>query len=111
MAKLQEVLDMHDEICQRARSVIKTKGMDYNRGQQDKDTLFNMSVCATLGITDTQTAGILVRLSDKFMRLISLTKDPSVTPAVKNESVKDTVEDTINYLVYLYIKYMEEQKK
>ncbi|UVF62262.1 hypothetical protein [Nitrososphaeria virus YSH_1032793] len=107
MTKLDEVLRIHQEICEKARSVIETKGRDYNRGQQDKDTLFNMSVCELLGITENVPQGILVRLSDKFMRLVSLTKDPRENPAVKDESVKDTIEDTINYLVYLYIKYSE----
>lgn len=107
MAKLEDVIATHKEICDKARSVIEIKGKDYNRGQQDKDTLFNMAVCEILGITDTVTEGILVRLSDKFMRLISLTKNPLENPAVKNESVRDTIEDTINYLVYLWIKYEE----
>ncbi len=111
MTKLVDVLAIHEEICNKARSVIKTKGQDYNRGQQEKDTLFNMSVAPLLGIVDNVPQGILVRLSDKFMRLISLTKDPLENPAVTNESVRDTIEDTINYLVYLYIKYEEERKK
>ena len=111
MVKLEEVLATHEEICNKARSVIRAKGQDYNRGQQDKDTLFNMSVAPLLGIVDNVPQGILVRISDKFMRLISLTKDPSVNAAVKDESVRDTIEDTINYLVYLYIKYKEERDR
>lgn len=111
MVKLEEVLSIHEEICNKARSVIQAKGQDYNRGQQDKDTLFNMSVAPLLGITETVTQGILVRILDKMMRLISLTKDPSTIAAVKDESVRDTVEDMINYLVYLYIKYQEEREK
>ncbi len=107
MTKLEEVLSIHQQTCDKARSIIKTKGQDYNRGQQDKDTLFNMSVCEILGITDNVPQGILVRLSDKFMRLVSLTKNPLENPAVKNESVNDTIEDMINYLVYLKIKYNE----
>lgn len=111
MVKLEEVLTTHEEICNKARSVIKAKGQDYNRGQQEKDTLFNMSVAPLLGIVDNVPQGILVRLSDKFMRLISLTKDPGVNAAVKDESVKDTIEDSINYLVYLWIKYKEERER
>lgn len=107
MTTLNDVLRVHDETCNKAKSVIEIKGRDYNRGMQDVDTLFNISVCKTLGITDSITQGILVRLSDKFMRLISLTKDPQENPEVKNESVNDTIEDTINYLIYLKIKYNE----
>ena len=101
---------MHNEMTEAAYSVIETKGKDYNREQQAQgDTLYNMTIAKELGITDSITQGILVRLSDKFMRLISLTKNPKEQPAVKDESVKDTIQDTINYLVYLYCKYEEER--
>jgi hypothetical protein len=110
MTTLEEVIEIHKELCDEARAIIKIKGRDYNREQQNGgDTLFNMSVSSLLGITKTVTQGILVRISDKFMRLISLTKYPTETPAVKDESVKDTIKDMINYLVYLYIKYKEDQ--
>lgn len=107
MATLEQVQSIFREIMGEAYSIIKLKGLDYNRDQQDNDTLFNMSVCKTLGITETETAGILVRLSDKLMRLISLTKEPNTKAAVADEKVKDTIIDSINYLVYLYIKYEE----
>ena len=48
--------------------------------------------------------------TDKLMRLVSLTKDPSTISEVKDESVQDTIEDTINYLVYLYCKYEESNR-
>ena len=107
MTTLDDVLKIHEETCDKARSIIEKKGRDYNRGMQDKDTLFNISVAPLLGIVDTIPQGILVRLTDKFMRLISLTKNPQENPEVTNESVNDTIEDTINYLIYLKIKYNE----
>ena len=108
MASLEHVLKVHDEMTQAAKSVIETKGRDYNRSQQKEgDTLFNMEVSTLLGITNNAAQGILVRLSDKFMRLSSLCVDPSANPAVKDESVTDTIQDSINYLVYLKIKYDE----
>ena len=112
MTTLKKVLKTHRELCDNSRSVIAIKGRDYNRKQQKSgDTLFNMSVCKMLGITDTIPQGILVRLSDKFMRLSSLCRDPKEHPAVTDEKVKDTIQDTINYLVYLYIKYEEERNE
>ena len=78
--------------------------------QNGGDTLYNLTVSTVLGITDTTTQSILVRISDKIMRLVSLTKNPDTISEVKDESVQDTIEDTINYLVYLYCKYEEANK-
>lgn len=110
MIKLETVLQVHREICEEAQRLISTKGADYNRAQQlAGDTLFNMRVGTILGITDTITQGVLNRISDKFMRLISLTKDPTVQAAVKDESVRDTVRDVVNYVIYLYLFYVESR--
>lgn len=112
MTKLEKVITTHKELCDNARKIIKLKGRDYNRKQQNNgDTLFNLTVAKQLGIVDTTTQSILVRISDKMMRLISLTSNPRETPAVKNESVRDTIEDTVNYMVYLYCKYEEERNE
>lgn len=84
------------------------KGADYNRDQQlAGDTLFNLRVCALLGIVPYPMTGILVRVCDKFMRLISLTKNPSRKPKVKQESVRDTIRNLHNYLDYLGLLYEE----
>lgn len=108
MTTLETVMKVHNMLCTEARSIISTKGHDYNREQQQNgDTLFNLTVSQVLGITETTTQGILTRLGDKFMRLISLTKSKHIKAAVKNESVKDTTKDIINYVTYNYIKYCE----
>jgi hypothetical protein len=108
MPTLEGVKRAHYELCSEALAIVEKKGHDYNRQQQKNgETLFNMKVSQMLGITETHTQGILVRLTDKLMRLISLTKDPETTAEVKDESVKDTIKDTINYLVYLYCIYDE----
>ena len=111
MTSLKHVLKEHERITQKAYSVVRAKGADYNRKQQTGgDTLFNMTVSKSLGITDTITQGIMVRISDKFMRLASLTINPKQNAAVKDEKVEDTICDTINYLIYLRIKYAEERE-
>ena len=110
MTSLEKVLKEHKAICEKAYSVVESKGKDYSRTQhEDGDTLANITNCKTLDITDSVCQGLLVRLSDKFSRLISLTRDPNVNPAVIDEKVTDTIEDSINYLVYLKIKYDEER--
>ena len=111
MTTLKKVLKEHNRLCKNAYNMVEKKGADYNRKQQkDGDTLYNLSVAKQLDIVDTVTKSILVRLSDKMMRLVSLTGDPKVNAEVKDEKVSDTIEDSINYLVYLYCKYQEERK-
>lgn len=86
--------------------LVRRKGADYNRDQQEAgDTLFNLRVCELLGIVDTVEQGILVRLSDKLMRLISLTKEPGREAEVTNEKVRDTALDVHNYVDYLVLLY------
>lgn len=110
MPSLSNVLAFRQEMFKKSFDLIQKKGADYNRDQQEQgDTLFNLKVCELLGIVPTTEAGILVRLSDKFMRLISLTKDASRNPAVKDESVLDTVADVHNYVDYLALKYLERR--
>lgn len=90
-------------------ALIDKKGADYNRDQQlAGDTLFNLKVAEILGIVPTAERGILVRLSDKFMRLISLMA-PGREAAVKDESIRDTVRDMHNYLDYCLQIWEERQ--
>ena len=112
MITLDEVLDERKKRYEKSTSIIIKKGADYNRKQQNSgDTLFNMRVSTLLGITDNPCQGVLVRLSDKFMRLNSLTSNPLENPQVKDESVEDTVDDIHNYVDYLVLFYREERKK
>lgn len=49
--------------------------------------------------------GILVRLSDKFDRLKTLYKNGnSGRPAVQDEKVTDTLQDIINYSIYMILQ-------
>lgn len=110
MTSIKKVLREHRNICNNAYNIVEKKGMDYARDQhKNGDTLANISNSKNWGITDTVCQGLLVRLADKFSRLISLTKNPNENPMVNDEKVSDTIEDTINYLIYLKIKYDEER--
>jgi hypothetical protein len=107
-----QVYERQKMLFDKAVSLVKSKGHDYNRSQQQKgDTLFNMRVSKLLGITDTVTQGVLTRLSDKFMRLSSLTKDPTISAQVKDESVLDTIVDIWNYTAYLSLFFEEERNE
>lgn len=115
MPSLDEVLKFREERFTSSMDLIKRKGADYNRDQQEAgDTLFNLKVCEILGIVPSTEEGILVRLSDKLMRLISLTK-PGREAAVKDESVLDTINDIHNYVDYLgliwYLRRMQAKKQ
>lgn len=109
MPSLSEVKTFRKQIYDQSMALIDKKGADYNRDQQIQgDTLFNLRVCELLGIVPDAESGILVRLSDKFMRLISLTK-PGREAAVKDESVLDTIKDIHNYVDYLGLIWLNRR--
>jgi hypothetical protein len=110
MPTLDAVKAFRREMFESSMALIEQKGHDYNRQQQlDEDTLFNLKVAEVLGIVPTAERGILVRLSDKMMRLISL-MSPGEEAAVKNESVRDTVRDFHNYLDYALMLWEERHR-
>lgn len=110
MPSLSEVMKFRAEMHEKSMGLIKQKGADYNRDQQEQgDTLFNLRVCEILGIVPITESGILVRLSDKLMRLISLTK-PGREAAVKDESVLDTIADIHNYVDYLGLIWQQRKQ-
>lgn len=74
--------------------IIKKKNSDY---ATTKDALSNFKVIESLGVVDYK-RGILVRVADKFARVVNLMDRPNV---VLDESVEDTLIDMINYLAIL----------
>lgn len=110
MPSLSEVIEYRKRQFDQSMDLIAKKGADYNRDQQENgDTLFNLRVCELLGIVPSTEEGILVRLSDKFMRLISLTK-PGREAMVKDESVEDTIRDIHNYVDYLGLIWLQRRQ-
>ena len=111
MPSLDDVKAFRQQMYEKSTALIDKKGADYNRDQQEQgDTLFNLRVCELLGVVPSTEEGILVRLSDKFMRLISLTK-PNREAAVKDESVLDTISDIHNYVDYLGLIWQQRRAK
>lgn len=111
MPSLKSVLEFRERMYKESVDLIQKKGHDYNREQQNSgDTLFNLRVAELLGIVATAERGILVRLSDKFMRLISLMA-PGVEAQVSGESVRDTIKDIHNYSDYALQMWEERQQE
>lgn len=109
MPSLEDVKRFRRERYEASLALVEKKGADYNRDQQmSGDSLYNMRVCELLGIVPSAEEGILVRLSDKLMRLISLTK-PGREAAVKDESVLDTINDIHNYVDYLGLIWQQRR--
>lgn len=109
MPTVTEVKEFRAKRYEESTSLIDRKGADYNRDQQEAgDTLFNLKVCELMGIVPSTEEGILVRLSDKFMRLISLTK-PGREAVIKDESVLDTINDIHNYVDYLGLIWQQRR--
>ena len=79
----------HAGMCGTALDIMKRKNQDYATSE---DPFSNFHEFGSFGI--------LVRLSDKFARLKNCIQKGDV--AVKDESITDTILDSINYLVLLH---------
>lgn len=107
-----EYLSLHESVCQSARQLSAAKNNDYaspdRRGDDPLRLFANFLHCERLGLCTVE-QGIMVRLSDKLARLSNLL-DPAHQQAVKDESLTDTVQDSINYLCLL-LAYREAKKQ
>ena len=94
LSKLEEDIAVQTKRLAKMRAV---KGNDYSG--KSPDTLANLRPCGVLGV--------VVRISDKFMRLKSHYIDGV---PMKNESIEDTWDDLINYAHYGRI-YHDQNKE
>jgi len=112
MMNTEEYLEFHKEMCDRARALSKSKNADYAAADEHEDDPFavfrNFIAVERAGICSTET-GFLVRLTDKFMRLSNLLK-PNHIQKVVTESLQDTLDDILNYVILLaaYLKAKEQ---
>lgn len=79
-------LKKYSEIVNECKELGARKNKDYSRYVDN------------IGLTGLN--GIGVRLMDKAIRLFNLTRDLSDKPAIKEESIRDTFMDTVNYAIY-----------
>ena len=110
----EDYLKHHEGLCERGRALSCKKNNDYAAPDAHADdpmrVFRNFVAVEKLGICSAET-GFLVRLTDKFTRLINLT-DPEHTQMVADESIEDTEVDIINYICLLsaYRKNKRQQK-
>ena len=104
MVTAEELVRFHEQICNKARSLVTPKGKDYS-GNSEQDTLANLRIPAKLGHAKNDINTMKIILDLKWGRLDSLTKD--LNKPVNYETVDETVHDFINYLIYLLWFYHE----
>lgn len=93
-----DYLKLHESLCKEALELSARKNHDY-AGKGGEQPFANFERCEAMGICTTG-QGFLVRMTDKLSRLASFEQAGEFK--VKDESVKDTVLDVINYAVLYY---------
>lgn len=91
----ERLLATHDTLCEKARAIMVKKNHDY-AGASGETPFRNFEACELLGITTTE-QGFLVRMTDKFRRLVTFVVDGELK--VEGEMLDDTLLDLINYCV------------
>lgn len=91
----------HKEMVKECLEITRSKNHDY---AGDEDPLRNFRMCEQFGVS--MEKGILIRLTDKLSRIARLLDNPAY---VKDESIEDTLIDTVNYSMIL--DYAIKQRK
>ena len=92
------------ELIADMQDIQKRKNAGY-AGQDNVDPWANFRLATLLGVP--ASVGCLVRMSDKFIRICNLIKNPKNEQV--NESLKDTLIDLANYCL-IAICLLEEEK-
>ena len=90
-----ELFQMHEALCEKARELMRKKNEDYSNGA---DPFANFRMSRLLHIPEAK--GVLLRMQDKMARMVSLIDRGDLK--VKDESMSDTIVDLINYSVILH---------
>lgn len=98
-------MNLYDETLSEARDIVKAKNVDY--GATD-DVLSNFKRTAgCVGVSPVE--GVLIRIEDKLGRILNFSKKQKFE--IKDESVKDTVRDVINYILLMQGLILERDKE
>ena len=100
----RELFELHRDLSEDALEVMKNKNEDYS---SNNDPFANFKGSQSLNIDPVK--GALIRCSDKLSRISSFIDNGTLK--VKDESVKDTIIDLINYSVLIYGMIQEEEEE
>lgn len=92
-----ELLTIHDELTEESKDLMVKKNADYAKSS---DPFRNFR---RHGLT-----GMIVRMDDKISRMTTFSEKGSLS--VKDESIRDTVLDMINYAVLFYAYVLDMQE-
>lgn len=94
--------DPFNQLLDKMRELHAAKAKDYSG---EDDPYLNFRYCEQMGVRSWK--GVVVRISDKFSRLMTLAKKEWT--AIKTESLEDTLLDLAAYCLICIILYREVQ--
>jgi len=100
----ESLLQLHTDLCDKAREIMKSKNHDYRGGTGDPFSNFRDSV----GLGVHPVIGIMLRMRDKQKRIKTFVEKGELK--VQGEGVLDAILDQINYLVLQYGMIKEAER-
>jgi predicted nucleotide modification protein, DUF1599 family len=94
---------MFHELLNEMRRIHNAKNADYGDGKQ----LGNFQEAEGFGVSAFQ--GVLIRISDKYSRIKSLSKKDNMAGEVRDESIEDTLIDLANYAILAIVVRRESK--
>ncbi len=109
--RIKQLTNMSDsefvELLTEINDIYHAKNEDYNDG----DKWSNFDICNKIGVETTK--GIIVRMTDKFYRVLSLIKKhyKGIDPAVLEEKIEDTLKDLAVYSLIAVLSLKREKER
>lgn len=104
----EDYFEFHKALCKEALELSMRKNHDYSGGEDGSNPFQNFMFVEALAMGVSTEQGFMVRMADKMKRLAGFLK--TGTFQVSDESFRDTVKDSINYLALL-AAYVESKNK
>jgi len=93
------LIEYFEKTVDQEKQILVSKNHDYaGKHNQTDDPFYNLKLCEVLGIAPVET-GILVRMCDKFARMINYMRTKELK--VLDENIDNTISDLRNYLFLL----------